>query len=90
MAEPEDNINPSHYQKGEIEVIDFIIDQDMDYFTASAVKYLCRWRDKHKGGGQVLSFWSIYFYTDLGSLASARSLIYYHGTRPSTVALASH
>jgi hypothetical protein len=53
VAEPEDNINPSHYQKGEIEVIDFIIDQDMDYFTASAVKYLCRWRDKHKGEGQV-------------------------------------
>jgi hypothetical protein len=25
----------------------------MDYFTASAVKYLCRWRDKHKGEGQV-------------------------------------
>ena len=39
MAEPQDNINPSHYQKGDIEVIDFIIDQDMDYFTASAVKY---------------------------------------------------
>ena len=53
MAEPQDNINPSHYQKGEIEVIDFIIDQDMDYFTASAVKYLCRWRDKHKGEGQI-------------------------------------
>ncbi len=53
MAEPQDNINPSHYQKGEIEVIDFIIDQDMDYLTASAMKYLCRWRDKHKGEGQV-------------------------------------
>ena len=30
---------------------------------------------------------AIYFYTDLGSLASARSLIYYHGTRPTAVVL---
>jgi len=53
VAEPEDNINPSHYQKGEIEVIDFILDQDMDYLTASAIKYLCRRKFKHKGEGQV-------------------------------------
>ena len=43
-----------------------------------------------EGWGATTVFLAMYFYTDLGSLASARSLIYYHGTRPSTVALASH
>ena len=43
-----------------------------------------------EGWGASTVLLAIYFYTDLGSLASARSLIYYHGTRPSTVALASH
>ncbi len=33
----EDKVNsPSHYTKGKIEVIDFIIDQKMSYLTASA------------------------------------------------------
>jgi len=41
-----DNINPSHYKQGKIEVIDFIIDQKMDYLTASVQKYLSRWRFK--------------------------------------------
>ena len=45
-----------------------------------------------EGWGATTVLLAIYFYTDLGSLASARSLIYYHGTRPrsGTVALASH
>lgn len=34
--------SPAHYQKGSIDVWDFIIDQDMDYLTGCAVKYLCR------------------------------------------------
>jgi hypothetical protein len=38
--------NPSHYKKGKIEVIDFILDQKMDYLTASVQKYLSRWRFK--------------------------------------------
>jgi hypothetical protein len=42
----EDNINPNHYKQGNIEVIDFILDQDMDYLTAS-MKYICRWRFKN-------------------------------------------
>jgi hypothetical protein len=40
-------INPDHYQQGEIEVIDFILDQKMDYLTASVQKYLARWRFKN-------------------------------------------
>ena len=38
--------NPSHYKQGKIEVIDFILDQKMDYLTASVQKYLSRWRFK--------------------------------------------
>ena len=50
MVEEPDNINPSHYKQGQIEVIDFIIDQKMDYLTASAMKYLCRHLHKHDTG----------------------------------------
>ena len=46
-----DNINPSHYQQGKIEVIDFILDQKMNYLIASATKYLCRYPHKHVGEG---------------------------------------
>jgi len=46
-----DNINPSHYQQGKIEVIDFILDQKMSYLIASATKYLCRYPHKHVGEG---------------------------------------
>ena len=53
MSDRPDNVNPSHYQTGKIEVIDFIIDQNMNYLTASACKYLCRWEHKHKGDGQI-------------------------------------
>ena len=50
----EDKINsPSHYTKGKIEVIDFIIDQNFAYLTASAIKYLSRWEHKHKGDGRL-------------------------------------
>ena len=45
-----DKINPSHYQQGNIEVIDFILDQKMSYLIASATKYLCRYPHKHKAG----------------------------------------
>jgi len=44
------NVNPAHYQKGKIEVIDFILDQKMSYLIASATKYLCRYPHKHKAG----------------------------------------
>lgn len=39
--------HPQHYTFGKIEVIDFIDDQFMDFYTASIVKYLCR--APHKG-----------------------------------------
>jgi len=45
-SENADKINPSHYQQGKIEVIDFILDQKMDYLTATVVKYISRWRFK--------------------------------------------
>ena len=50
-----DNVNPKHYKQGKIEVIDFILDQKLDYLTASAMKYLCRWQHKHDKGsnGQI-------------------------------------
>ena len=51
--QPIDNVNPSHYRQGKIEVIDFILDQKMDYLTASAMKYLCRHAHKHAGDGQI-------------------------------------
>jgi len=53
VVEEPDNINPSHYKQGQIEVIDFIIDQKMDYLTASAMKYLCRHNHKHTGEGKI-------------------------------------
>jgi len=40
------SINPQHYRQGDIEVIDLILDQKMDYLTASVQKYLARWRFK--------------------------------------------
>ena len=42
----EEKLNPNHYKQGEIEVIDFIIDQKMDYLTANVQKYIARWRFK--------------------------------------------
>lgn len=38
---------PSHYLTGKIEVIDFILDQKLDYLPGQVVKYICR--AKHKG-----------------------------------------
>jgi hypothetical protein len=34
--------SPSHYQRGSIEVWDFIADQKLDYFAGCIIKYLCR------------------------------------------------
>ena len=36
---PED---PAHYQRGKIQVWDFIADQGLDFFTGNVVKYVCR------------------------------------------------
>ena len=35
-------IDPPHYQRGNIQVWDFIADQNLDFFTGNIVKYVCR------------------------------------------------
>tara|TARA_R100000541_G_scaffold49950_1_gene57127 strand:+ start:2720 stop:2941 length:222 start_codon:yes stop_codon:yes gene_type:complete len=45
--------NPSHYMQGDIEAKVYIADQDFNFFIGSAVKYLTRYRHKHKGEGQI-------------------------------------
>ena len=39
-------ISPDYYQKGNIEVTDFIIDQSMSFLEGNIVKYLCRYKEK--------------------------------------------
>lgn len=34
--------NPNHYQRGSIQVWDFIADQDLDFLKGNIVKYVCR------------------------------------------------
>jgi|TARA_R110001592_G_scaffold28662_3_gene104876 hypothetical protein len=44
----EDVVNlPKHYTNGKIEVLDFILDQDLPYLEANIVKYICRHRLKN-------------------------------------------
>jgi len=42
-----DAINPTHYQQGSIEVIDFILDQHMDYLEGNIIKYVSRYKFKN-------------------------------------------
>ena len=42
-----DNINPKHYKQGKIEVIEFILDQQMNYLEGNIVKYLSRYKQKN-------------------------------------------
>jgi chemotaxis regulatin CheY-phosphate phosphatase CheZ len=42
-----DNINPNHYKQGNIEVIDFIIDQDFNYLEGNVIKYVSRYKFKN-------------------------------------------
>lgn len=34
--------DPAHYQRGSIQVWDFIADQRLDFFLGNVVKYVCR------------------------------------------------
>jgi len=34
--------SPAHYQRGKIQVWDFISDQNLDFLTGNVVKYVCR------------------------------------------------
>tara|TARA_R100000544_G_C2179717_1_gene36266 strand:+ start:341 stop:562 length:222 start_codon:yes stop_codon:yes gene_type:complete len=40
------NISPSYYQKGKIEVTDFIIDQQLNFIEGNIIKYVARYKDK--------------------------------------------
>jgi len=42
--------HPAHYNKGKIEVIDFVEDQQLDFHRATAVKYICRAGSKEDPG----------------------------------------
>jgi hypothetical protein len=44
--------HPTHYNKGKIEVIDFIEDQQLDFNAGNVVKYVCRY--DMKGGVEDL------------------------------------
>jgi len=45
----DDPVNhPKHYTIGKIEVLDFILDQQLPYLPGNIVKYLCRYRWKGK------------------------------------------
>ena len=39
-------ISPDYYQKGNIEVTDFILDQSMSFLEGNIVKYLVRYKEK--------------------------------------------
>ena len=50
-----DKVNhPKHYNKGKIEVIDFIEDQQLNFHRGTAVKYIVRAGDKEPDVGQTL------------------------------------
>jgi hypothetical protein len=34
--------SPSHYQRGKIQVWDFIVDQNLDFLAGNCIKYICR------------------------------------------------
>ena len=42
-----DKINPDHYKQGEIEVIDYILDQKFSYLEGNIVKYIARYKTKN-------------------------------------------
>ena len=52
---PLSKYSPSHYQRGKIEVWDFIVDQGLDYLAGNVVKYVCR--AGHKSHESELDDW---------------------------------
>ena len=40
-------INPKHYKQGNIEVIDFILDQKFSYLEGNIIKYVSRYKYKN-------------------------------------------
>ena len=47
-VDPDNVHSPQHYTKGKIEVIDFILDQQLDFISGNIIKYVCRARHKGK------------------------------------------
>jgi hypothetical protein len=47
MTHTKDNINPNHYKQGNIEVIDFILDQKLSYLEGNVIKYISRYKFKN-------------------------------------------
>ncbi len=43
----EDKINPNHYKQGNIEVIEFILDQQFNYLEGNIIKYVSRYKTKN-------------------------------------------
>jgi len=42
-----DSVNPNHYKQGNIEVIDFILDQKFNYLEGNVIKYMSRYKYKN-------------------------------------------
>jgi hypothetical protein len=40
-----DPTNPSHYKRGGIEPIDYIVSNDLDFLEGNVIKYVSRYRD---------------------------------------------
>ena len=50
--------SPKHYQRGKIQVWDFIADQNLDFFLGNVVKYVCRAGHKDQEGELCLLYTS--------------------------------
>jgi hypothetical protein len=47
IAATADAVDPSHYKQGNIEVIDFILDQKFNYLEGNIIKYVSRHKFKN-------------------------------------------
>jgi hypothetical protein len=47
--------DPKHYQRGRIQVWDFIVDQQLDFLAGNVIKYICR--AGHKNHESELDDW---------------------------------
>jgi len=52
QVKPEHVKHPAHYNTGKIEVGEFIQDQDLNFYSGNAVKYICR-AGKKPGNSEV-------------------------------------
>lgn len=42
-----DTVSPEHYKQGDIEVIDYILDQKFNYLEGNIIKYVSRYKSKN-------------------------------------------